>query len=66
MAFQLLSASAATALLIVVSIFVARHLRTRPTLQEAKKPIDQDLTSNSLEPTIISKILAAALLDSVA
>ncbi len=65
MAFQLLSASAATTLLIVISIFVIRRLRTLPTLQSAKKPNHLDLTSNSLEPTMLSKSLAAALPDSV-
>lgn len=65
MAFQLLSASAATTLLIVISIFVIRRLRTLPTLQAAKKPNHLDLTSNSPEPTMLSKSLAAALPDSV-
>ncbi len=65
MAFQLLSASAATTLLIVISIFVIRHLRTLPTPQAAKKPNHLDLTSSSLEPTILSKSLAVALPDSV-
>ncbi|EON70095.1 hypothetical protein W97_09361 [Coniosporium apollinis CBS 100218] len=65
MAFQLLSASAATALLIIISIFVMRHLRTSQTLQAAKKPDHPDLTSSSPEPTMLSKSLASALPDSV-
>jgi hypothetical protein len=65
MAFQLLSASAATTLLIIISIFIMRRLRTSQTLQAAKKPDHLDLTSSSPEPTMLSKSLASALPDSV-
>lgn len=64
MASQLLSASAATTLLIVISLFIMRRLRTSKTLQATKKPDHLDLTS-SPEPTILSKSLAMALPDSV-
>jgi len=65
MAFQLLSASAATTLLILISIFIVRRLRTSQTLQAAKKPDHLDLTSSSPEPTMLSKSLASALPGSV-
>lgn len=65
MSFQLLSASAATTLLIIISIFIMRRLRTSQTLQAVKKPNHLDLTISSPEPTKLSKSLASALPDSV-
>ena len=65
MAFQLLFASAATALLTIVSILIMRRLRTSQTQQAAKKRDYMDLTSGLLEPTMLSKSLASALPDSV-
>ena len=65
MASQLLSTSAATTLLIVISIFIMRRLRTSQTLQAAKKPNHIDLTSSLPEPTMLSKSLASALPDSI-
>ena len=64
MAFQSLSASAATTLLIIF-VFIMRRLRTSQTLQATKKPSHLDLTSGSPEPTILSQNLASALPDSV-
>lgn len=65
MAFQLLSASAAMTLLIIIFVFVMRRLRTSQTLQAVKQPNHLNLTSSSLEPTMLSKSLASALPDSV-
>ena len=65
MDFHLLSASAATALLIVISIYVIRRLQTSYTLQAARKPDHLDSTSSSPEPTLLSKRLASVLPDSV-
>ena len=65
MAFQLLSASAATTLFIILSIFIMRRLRTSQTLQAAKKPDHLDLTSSFPEPTMLGKSLVSALPDSV-
>lgn len=65
MTFQLLSASAATTLLLIISILIMRRLRTSQTLQAAKKPDHLDLTNSSPEPTMLSKSLASALPDSV-
>ena len=67
MASQLLSASTAITLLllIIISIFIMRRLRTSQTLQATKKGDHLDLTSSSLEPTMLSKTLASALPDSV-
>ena len=65
MGFQLLSALATTTLLIIISIFVMRRLRTSQTPQAAKKPNHLDLTSRSPEPSMLSKSLASALPDSV-
>ena len=62
---QLLFASAATTLLIVVSILIMRHLRTSHILQAVKKHDYPDLTSGLPEPTMLSKSLALALPDSV-
>ncbi|CAD6569233.1 MAG: hypothetical protein ASARMPRED_002677 [Alectoria sarmentosa] len=61
MTFQLLSASAATTLLVFISIFIMRRLRTSQILQAAKKSDHLDLTSSSPEPTMLSKSLASAL-----
>ena len=52
---QLLFASAATTLFIVVSILIMRHLRTSQILQAAKKHDYQDLTSGLPEPTMLAK-----------
>ena len=65
MASQLLSASAVTTLLVVISIFIMRRIRTPQTLQAAKKPIPLDSMSSSSETTMLSKSLALALPDSV-
>ena len=65
MALQLLSASVATTLLIIISIFIMRHLPTSKTLQAAKKPDHLEFASSSPEPTMLSKSLASALPDSV-
>lgn len=67
MGYQLISASAATTLIVVISIFIMRRLRTSYTLQAeaVKKPDHADFTNNPPEPTILSKILAVALPDSV-
>ena len=65
MAFQLLSASAATTLLLIISVFVMRRLRTSQTRQAAKKADHLDLRSSLPEPTMLSKSLASALPDSV-
>lgn len=65
MALQLLSASAATTLLVLISIFIMRRLRASQTLQAAKKADHLVLVSNSSEPTMLSKSLASALPDSV-
>ena len=65
MASQLLSASVATTLLIIISIFIMRRLRTSHALQAARKPDNLDLTSSLPEPTVLSKSLASALPDSV-
>ena len=60
-----LSAAAVTALLIFVSIFIMRRLRTLNPLQTAKKSDHLDLTSSSSEPTKVSKSLLSALPNSV-
>lgn len=65
MSFHLLSAAAATTLLIIISIFILHRLPTSHTLQAAKKPNHEDLTSSSPEPTKLSKNLASALPNSV-
>lgn len=66
MASQLLFESAATTfLLLIISIFIMRCLRTSQTLQAAKKPNHLDLTSSLPEPTMLSRNLALALPDSV-
>ena len=65
MVFQLLSASAATTLLIIVSVFIMRRLRTSQSLQTAMKPDNQDHTSSSLKPNMLSKNLASSLPDSI-
>ena len=65
MAFQLHSASAATTLLVIVSILIMRRLRTSQTRQAAKKDDYLDLANGSPEPTMLSKSLASALPDSV-
>lgn len=65
MAFQLLLASAATTLLIFVSILTMCRLRTSQTLKAAKKDDYLDLTSVLPEPTMLSKNLALALPNSV-
>ena len=65
MASQLLSASAVTTLLIIISIFLMRRLRTSQTLQAVKEPDPLNLTSGLPEPTILGKRLTSALPDSV-
>ena len=65
MALQLLSASAATTLLILISIFIMRRLRASQTLQAAKNADHLVLMSSTQEPTMLSKSLASALPDSV-
>ena len=65
MGFQLYSGSGATALLVIISVYIVHRLRTSYTLQAAKKPDHLDFTSSLPEPTILSKILAAVLPDSV-
>jgi hypothetical protein len=65
MTFQMLSASAVTTLLIIVSIFIMRWLRTSQTPQAAKMVDHLNLTSSLPEPTMLSKSLASALPDSV-
>ena len=64
MAYQLLSTSVAIFLL-VISIFLARRLRTSVSLQHAKKTERVSLTRSSPEPSMLSKRLASALPDSV-
>ena len=65
MAFQLLSASAVTSLLIIISVFLMRRLRPPQTLGAGKKPDHPDITSSSQEPTLLAKNLASVLPDSV-
>ena len=65
MAFQLLLASAATTLLIIVSILVMRSLRASQTLRAAKKHDYLNLANGLPEPSMLSKSLALALPDSV-
>lgn len=67
MAFQLISVTApvATTLLVIISVFILRRLRISQPLQTAMKPEHLDLTSSSVEPTMLSKSLASALPDSV-
>ena len=65
MAFQLLSALAATALLIVISILMMRRLRLSQTLQAVKDSAYLDLTGSLSEPTMLSRSLISALPDSV-
>ena len=65
MTLQLLSASGATALLVIISVYIVHRLRTSYTLQAAKKPDHLDFTSSLPEPTILSKNLASVLPDSV-
>ena len=65
MDFQLLFASAATTLLIIVSILIMRHLRTSKTLEVAKKHDYLDLTGDLPKPSMLSKSLAWALPNSV-
>ena len=57
--------SAATALLIIMSIFIMCCLRTSQTSQSAKKPDHLDLTSSLSESTMLTKSLALALPDSI-
>ncbi|KAF2495883.1 FAD binding domain protein [Lophium mytilinum] len=64
MEFQSLSAYTITALLLTLSTLVLRRVWLSLGLEVAKKP-DLDLTSNSLEPSMFVKRLAAALPDSV-
>ncbi|KAL9638520.1 MAG: hypothetical protein Q9164_001505, partial [Protoblastenia rupestris] len=59
------TASAATTLLIIISIFIVCRLRTSQTSQRTKKPDHLDLTSSLSESTMLSKSLALALPDSV-
>lgn len=65
MVSQLVSPSAVTLLLLIISIFIMRHLRTSQTLHDAKEPDPLDLTGNLPEPTILGKRLNSALSDSV-
>lgn len=65
MALQLLSASLATTVLIIISIFVMRRLRLSQTLQTAKKTDDMKLTNSLPGPTLLGKKLSSALPDSV-
>ena len=65
MASQLLSASVATTLLLIIFIFILRRLRTSHSLQAAKKPNHLDPTSSLHEFTVLSKGLALALPDSI-
>jgi len=62
---QLLAASALTTLLIIISFFIMRWLRTSQTLQPAKKADHLDFMNGSPEPTMLSQSLASALPDSV-
>ena len=64
MAF-LLSVSGATTLIVIISVYILRRLRTSYTLQAAKKPDHLEFTSSLSEPTILCKNLASVLLDSV-
>lgn len=65
MASQLLPASAATTLLIIISILIFRRLRSSHTLQAANEADHLDLTSSSMEAIMLSKSLVSALPDSV-
>ena len=66
MAFQLLSVSGAMTLLVIISVYIVRRLRTSYTLQAAKKPDHHlDFTNTLPEPTILCKTLASVLPDSV-
>lgn len=65
MALQLLFASAVTTLLVIISIFVMRRLRTSQTPEAAKKPKQVDLINSFPEPTVLSKTLALVLPNSV-
>lgn len=64
MAF-LLSVSGATTLLVIISVYILRRLRTSYTLQAAKQPDHLEHTSSLPEPTILCKNLASVLPDSV-
>ena len=61
----LLSVSGITTLLFIISLYIARRLRTSHTLQATKQPDHLQLTSNLPEPTNLSKKLASVLPDSV-
>ena len=61
----LLSVYGATTLLVIISLYIARRLRTSYTLQAAKQPDHLEPTSNLPEPTNLSKNLASVLPDSV-
>ena len=65
MSSQLLSAFAVTTVLLIISIFLMRCLRSSQTLQAAKEPNSLKLTSGLPEPTILGKRLTSALPDSV-
>ncbi|MCJ1282285.1 hypothetical protein MMC26_001608 [Xylographa opegraphella] len=65
MAFQLFSGLVVTALLIIISTFIARRLRISQHLWPVKLPKHVDLTTGLPEPTAFSKSLETALPDSV-
>lgn len=65
MDFRLLSASAATIFLVILSIFIMRRLRILQTRQAEMKADSLHILSSSLEPTMLSESLASALPDSV-
>ena len=64
MASRLLSASAATTLLIILSIYIMRRLRSSQSLRDTKMPDRPDRVS-SPERAMLSRSLASALPDSV-
>lgn len=65
MAFQLLSASAVTAILIIISIFIVYRRRISWAGPIEMKLDHADLISNSQEHNMLSKSLASALPDSI-
>ena len=65
MALQLLFASAATVLLIIISVLVMRYPRASQTIPPVKRRDHLDALNSPPEPTLLSKSLALALPDSV-
>ena len=64
MSSQLLSALVATVLVIIISLFITRYLRSS-LIPVAEKQERLDLTNDASEPTMLTRSLASALPDSV-